>query len=87
MYLLSTTFPIITVALSTTGDGIISALQVLCAVIESGNSLADLKKGMSKYPQVLLNVPTPDAFDKRDKIEVQLNGETFYIDKSGKRIL
>jgi phosphoglucosamine mutase len=54
---------IVHLALSTTGDGIISALQVLCAVIESGNSLADLKKGMSKYPQVLLNVPTPDAFD------------------------
>lgn len=54
---------IVHLALSTTGDGIISALQVLCAVIESGHSLADLKKGMVKYPQVLLNVPTPAAFD------------------------
>jgi len=54
---------IVHLALSTTGDGIISALQVLCAVIESGRSLAELKKGMVQYPQVLLNIPTPAAFD------------------------
>ncbi len=54
---------IVHLALSTTGDGIISALQVLCAIIESGRSLTDLKGGMLKYPQVLLNIPTPESFD------------------------
>jgi phosphoglucosamine mutase len=54
---------IVHLALSTTGDGIISALQVLCAVIESGRSLSELKKGMVQYPQVLLNIPTPASFD------------------------
>lgn len=54
---------IVHLALSTTGDGIISALQVLCAVIESGQNLAELKMGMKKYPQVLLNIPTPKSFD------------------------
>jgi len=59
---------IVHLALSTTGDGIISALQVLCAVIESGHSLAELKAGMPKYPQVLLNVPTPAAFDVNNSL-------------------
>jgi phosphoglucosamine mutase len=40
----------------TTGDGIVSALQVLCAAVESGTPLNQLRKGMSKYPQVLINV-------------------------------
>lgn len=42
---------------STTGDGIVSALQVLRAMHDSGNSLHALKSGMSKYPQTMINVP------------------------------
>ncbi len=41
---------------TTTGDGIVSALQVVAAMLRSGKSLHDLKAGMSKYPQVLINV-------------------------------
>ena len=41
---------------TTTGDGIIAALQVLAEVQQSGKSLHELKQGMQKYPQVLLNV-------------------------------
>lgn len=41
---------------TTTGDGIISALQVLSAMQHSGSSLHELKKGMQKFPQVLINV-------------------------------
>ena len=41
---------------TTTGDGIVSALQVLLAMHESGFSLHDLKKGMQKYPQELINI-------------------------------
>lgn len=45
--------------LTTTGDGIVSALQVLRAVVGSGHSLAELKQGMSKYPQRMINVKAP----------------------------
>lgn len=45
---------------TTTGDGIISALQVLQAVLHSGKSLAVLKQGMQKMPQVMINVPCKD---------------------------
>lgn len=41
---------------STTGDGIVSALQVLKAVVRSGRSLAGLRGEMSKYPQTMINV-------------------------------
>ncbi|HTP72395.1 MAG TPA: phosphoglucosamine mutase [Burkholderiaceae bacterium] len=40
----------------TTGDGIISALQVLQAVRHSGRSLAQLLQGVSLFPQTLINV-------------------------------
>ncbi|MEO8631536.1 MAG: phosphoglucosamine mutase, partial [Betaproteobacteria bacterium] len=40
----------------TTGDGIVSALQVLQAICSTGKSLAELTAGMQLYPQVLVNV-------------------------------
>ncbi len=43
---------------TTTGDGIISALQVLAEMQRTGKSLHELKSGMNKYPQVLINVRT-----------------------------
>ena len=42
---------------STTGDGIVSALQVLAAMVDGKKSLRELLAGMVKLPQVLLNVP------------------------------
>ena len=40
----------------TTGDGIISALQVLQAVARSGRSLPQLLADVALFPQVLINV-------------------------------
>jgi len=48
---------------TTTGDGIISALQVLAAMLHSEKNLHDLKAGMTKYPQVLINVSVSGAVD------------------------
>lgn len=42
--------------ITTTGDGIVAALQVLRAVRESGESLGTLRAGMNKYPQTMINV-------------------------------
>jgi len=41
---------------TSTGDGIVSALQVLEAMAGSGRSLGELRSGMTKYPQVMVNV-------------------------------
>ena len=48
---------------TTTGDGIISALQVLAAMLHSEKNLHDLKAGMTKYPQTLINVSVSGAVD------------------------
>lgn len=48
---------------TTTGDGTVSALQVLAAVVHSGSTLHELKSGMKKYPQVLINVKMDKKFD------------------------
>jgi phosphoglucosamine mutase len=48
---------------TTTGDGLVSALQVLAVMKQTGRTLAELTSGMCKYPQVLLNVRTPTRFD------------------------
>jgi phosphoglucosamine mutase len=47
----------------TTGDGIVSALQVLHAMRESGRSLAELTAELVMYPQVLVNVAVPRGFN------------------------
>jgi phosphoglucosamine mutase len=68
----------------TTGDGIISALQVLTAMRESICTLAELTAGLALYPQVLLNVKVPKDFDwkkhqaiadAQSRAERSLNGQ------------
>lgn len=41
---------------TTTGDGTVTALQVLAAMLESNKGLDELADGMRKFPQVLINV-------------------------------
>ena len=43
---------------STTGDGIIAALGVLAILIQESKTLSQMKQGMSKYPQLMINVAT-----------------------------
>jgi phosphoglucosamine mutase len=48
---------------TTTGDGLVSALQVLSIMKQSGRELAELASPMRKFPQVLLNVKVAQRFD------------------------
>src|SRR5450432_2037078 len=48
---------------TTTGDGLISALQVLAVMKQTGAGLAELAAPMRKYPQVLLNVRVAQRSD------------------------
>ncbi len=45
---------------STTGDGILTGLQLLDTIVASGKKLSELKQMMRKYPQVLVNVRVAD---------------------------
>lgn len=47
----------------TTGDGLVSALQVLQAVVRSGKGVADLLGGVQLFPQTLINVRLADGQD------------------------
>ncbi|HSW71734.1 MAG TPA: phosphoglucosamine mutase, partial [Gammaproteobacteria bacterium] len=56
---------------ATTGDGIITALQVLSAMRHTQQSLKQLHSGLNKYPQVLLNIKVKDQGEVQDKPRVQ----------------
>jgi phosphoglucosamine mutase len=47
----------------TTGDGIVSALQVLVALVRSGQPLAQWVGDVQSYPQTLINVPIRAGWD------------------------
>lgn len=55
----------------TTGDGIITALQVLSAMRYKNQSLAQITAGLSKYPQILVNVKVPIESDLVSKPRIQ----------------
>lgn len=69
---------------TSTGDGMISALQVLAPMVQKNISLHDLKQGMKKYPQHMINVPMNKRVDVNQsdviqsavkEVEVRLNGK------------
>ena len=55
----------------TTGDGIVSALMVLEAVIRSGRPLAALLEGVELFPQTMINVPVDAAGSWRSRPQLQ----------------
>jgi phosphoglucosamine mutase len=56
---------------TTTGDGLISALQVLCVMVDSGRSLAELTRGVPRFPQTLINVRTEGRVAIEDSASIQ----------------
>jgi phosphoglucosamine mutase len=48
---------------TTTGDGLIVALQVLAVMKATGKTLAELAAGMQKFPQQMINVQVARGFD------------------------
>ncbi len=56
---------------TTTGDGLICALQVLAIMKESGKRLSELAAGMQKYPQTMVNVRTTKQLDPSLSSEIQ----------------
>jgi phosphoglucosamine mutase len=56
---------------TTTGDGLVSALQVLAAMKHSGRSLAELAAGMPQFPQVMVNVRVRERVDPKQSSAIQ----------------
>ncbi|MFJ7565861.1 phosphoglucosamine mutase [Herminiimonas sp. NPDC097707] len=68
----------------TTGDGIISALQILSALKRSGKTLAQLTADIAMFPQTLINVKVRPGFDwkknagllaEKEQVEAELGDE------------
>lgn len=55
---------------TTTGDGIVSALQVLLAIRRSGQTMQQLRRGMSKLPQKMVNVRVAEMFDPLSRNDI-----------------
>lgn len=75
--------------ITTTGDGIISALQVLKVIYNTGKSLYELKSEMVKYPQVLINVQCgcPKKVIDNPKIDADVLRFTEVLGKRGRVLL
>jgi len=73
----------------TTGDGIVSALQVLGAMRSEQRSLAELTADLVMYPQVLVSVAVPNGFDWRahDAIAQALQQGERALDGRGRVLL
>ena len=56
---------------ATTGDGLLTALHLLAEVAASGSTLAELAAQVTKFPQVLINVPNVDKSRVATSPEVQ----------------
>jgi phosphoglucosamine mutase len=56
---------------TTTGDGLVCALQVLAIMKQTGKRLSELAAGMPKYPQTMLNVRTDERLDPSTSASIQ----------------
>ncbi len=76
---------------TSTGDGIISALQVLEIMVRADKSLAELKQGMRKFPQIMINVPVSatgqQCFSGSEKINGVVRDIEAELDGKGRVIL
>jgi len=71
---------------STSGDGIIAALQVLEVMSKTGKTLLELKSKMTKYPQVLINVKTDTKVNLQEesKLSQAINSVESKLSKTGR---
>ncbi len=56
---------------ATTGDGLVSALQVLAIMKQTGKKLSELAAGMPRYPQTMLNVRVEKRVNPNDSEAIQ----------------
>jgi phosphoglucosamine mutase len=80
---------IICADVTTTGDGLIAALKVLFAIVDSGKPLHELRKGMSLFPQVMINVALADRskLNNNEKIDQAIADAERQLDGRGRVLL
>ena len=74
---------ILTLDKHSSGDGIIAALQVLHALMQSGKTLSQLRAEIALYPQVLINVKTARKIDLATHAEIQASVKAAEVELAG----
>ena len=71
---------------STTGDGILTALQLLAAVAKSGRKMSEMAALMSRFPQVLVNirVKSKDGWQENAKIAAAIKAAESELGEEGR---
>ena len=74
---------------TTTGDGLVCALQVLAVIKRTGKTLSELAAGMTKYPQTMLNVRIEQKLnpDESPTIQAAVNEAEEELKDSGRIVL
>ncbi len=76
---------------TSTGDGIVSALQVLEMMVHSGKTLYEMGQGMEKFPQIMINVPVAadaqERLSRSEKINEGVREVEAELDGRGRVIL
>ncbi len=74
---------------TTTGDGIVSALQVLVVMVATGESLYALKSGMQKFPQLMINIPLPRkvALEHSPSVQAAVRSAEVQLGRLGRVLL
>ena len=74
---------------TTTGDGLITALQVLAVIKETGTPLSELAAGMPKYPQTMLNVQIEEKMNPDDSPAIMeaVNAAEIELAETGRIVL
>ena len=74
---------------TTTGDGLVVALQVLAVMQRTGKSLSELVAGMSRYPQTMVNVKTSQRVNPDDIPAIQdaVGAAEAELEQSGRVVL
>lgn len=62
---------VLNLAAASTGDGIVAGLQVLAAMLNADMTLNELSRGMTKYPQTLINVRFTEGTKPLESAEVK----------------
>ena len=74
---------------ATTGDGILTGLQLAAQMASTGKSLKELASVMKVYPQVLLNVPgvNKDAVDDNEQVQAVVREAETELGENGRVLL
>ncbi len=71
---------------NTTGDGLVSAMQVLSVMVETGSRLSELAAIIERYPQAIVNVPvkTKPALESMEGLQQILQRVEKLLEKKGR---